>query len=476
MICPKSLLWIVQNKWDMFDDSSSRSYRSRRSFLKTAGVAATAGLAGCSGGDGTNTITEASGGSGDTENTEGATETEMEGGVEADADTVVTMWSLLVGGDGVPFENIVRDFNEQADGVAVEVTRVPWEEYYDRLFTSMTGGDPPDLAIYHTAQIPQFVDSMVPLDDHMSFDPYLDNIAASTEFDGKHVSAPMDAHPVATYYNKELYAEVGYEEPPTNWDEFVELNDALVDEGYGAYDAGEGIHALRVWLPWVAARGTDPLPPTADGAGVEPNFNNEDGLAIMESWETAYQEKEWAEVDSTTSWEKFQQGEHAAVNDGTWAYSRYKEGGPEEPDFEWGIYNPCVAPGKEQNKTLADSHTLGIPRNPDRDDDVQQAAIRAIKYITQERNTDWGVEAGHLPATEDALNSDELRSSNVWDKSLSVFYEMASNDQFYYQPPTTSTGEYTNALIQNVDTVRAGEKDPKQAIEDAAETISNIQW
>ena len=463
----------------MFGDGQQSVSRStRRRLLKTVGAAATVGLAGCSGGgDGSGSDgSDGDGGDMDDGSTPEPTATEPEGGVEADADTVVTMWSLLIGGDGEPFEDMVRDFNEQADGMAVEVTRVPWAEYYDRLFTSMTGGDPPDLAIYHTAQIPQFVDSMVPLSDHISFDPYLDNIAAATEFDGDHVSAPMDAHPAATYYNKELYAEVGYEEPPTSWDEFIELNDALVDAGYGAYDAGEDVHSLRVWLPWVAGRGTDPLPPAAGGDGVEANFNNDDGLAVMESWQTAYQEKEWAEVDSATSWESFNQGEHAAINDGTWAFSRYSEGGPEELDFEWGVYNPSVGPGMDQGKTLADSHTLGIPRNPNRDDDIEQAAIRAIEYLTQDRNADWGMQAGHLPATEEAFNSDELRNSDVWDKSLNVFYEMATNDQLYYQPPTTSTNEYTNALYQNVDTVRAGEKDPQAAIEDAAQTINNIQW
>lgn len=457
----------------MFDnEQSSEGSSTRRRFLQSAGVVGTVGIAGCAGGGGGG----GGGGSGNVTQAGSGTYTEPQGGVEVEgADTVVSMWSLLTGGDGEPFENMVRDFNDQADGVAVEVTRVPWDAYYDRLFTSMTGGDPPDMAIYHTAQIPQFVDSMVPLDDHIDFNPYLDNIASATQFDGSHVSAPLDAHPVATYYNKDLYSEVGYDSPPTSWDEFVEVNDALVKAGYGAYDAGEDTHGLRVWLPWVMARGTNPLPKT-DNGGVEANFNNEDGKAIMESWKTAYQEKNWAKIDSDTSWDAFSQGEHAAVNDGTWAYSRYKEGGSNPLDFNWGVYNPCVAPGMKNKYTLADSHTLGIPRNPNREDAVQQGAIDAIKYLTQDRSVTWGKEAGHLPAVQSALESDELRNSPVWEKTLNVFYDMASNDMLYYQPPTTNTSQYTNALAQNVDAVRAGEKEPTPAVESAAQRINGINW
>src|SRR6056297_781451 len=111
---------------------------SRRRVIKVAGAAGIAGLAGCASDSGTST-----GGSGGT--------------------TTLQYWTLFAGGDGEAMKGLVDQFNEEHDDIQIQRQRQPFDEYYDKLFTSMTGGDAPDLAVFHTTEIQRFSDALTPL-------------------------------------------------------------------------------------------------------------------------------------------------------------------------------------------------------------------------------------------------------------------------------------------------------------------------
>ena len=168
--------------------------------MKVAGAAGIAGLAGCSGGG-------SSGGS--------------SGGT-------VTFWTLFSGGDGEAMKSLVDQFNEEHDDIQIERERQPFDQYYDKLFTSMTGGDAPDLAVFHTTEIQRFTDALTPLGGLLSdgsADAYVDSILQETEFDGDRLALPLDTHPNGLYYNKDIFEEAGLdpESPPTS---FAELQEA----------------------------------------------------------------------------------------------------------------------------------------------------------------------------------------------------------------------------------------------------------
>ena len=129
---------------------------SRRTFIKVAGAAGITGLAGCIGDNGSN-----NGGSGET--------------------TTLQYWTLFAGGDGDAMETLVDRFNDEHDSIQIERERQPFDEYYDKLFTSMTGDDAPDLAVFHTPQIQRFTDALSPLGGIVS-DEAEDAYVDSTRF------------------------------------------------------------------------------------------------------------------------------------------------------------------------------------------------------------------------------------------------------------------------------------------------------
>ena len=183
---------------------------SRRKFVKIAGAAGVAGLAGCSGDSGS-----ANGDSGGT--------------------TTLQYWTLFAGGDGEAMKTLVDRFNEEHDSVQIERQRQPFDEYYDKLFTSMTGGDAPDLAVFHTPQIQRFTDALTPIGGMLSdgaADEYVNSIWQETEFGGDRLAVPLDTHPNGLYYNKDIFEEAGLdpESPPTNFEELKSAADTITAE------------------------------------------------------------------------------------------------------------------------------------------------------------------------------------------------------------------------------------------------------
>ncbi|WP_129115441.1 hypothetical protein [Halegenticoccus tardaugens] len=112
-----------------------------------------------------------------------------------------------------------------------------------------------------------------------------------------------------------------------------------------------------------------------------------------------------------------------------------------------------------------------MPLNPDRDDATQQAAIEAAQWLTQESNV-WGTKAGHLPASESLLEANELRDSDVWDKTLSTFYEMADNDELAYVPRTETVDAYQEPIYENLSEIYSQNISLEEGIKKAAEVVN----
>ncbi|MFB9808739.1 hypothetical protein ACFFQF_28025 [Haladaptatus pallidirubidus] len=101
----------------MLDGNNRTSRIDRRSFIAAAGAAGITGLAGCSGFGGFG------GGNG--------------GG--SNGKQTIEYWTLFGGGDGKAMEKMVNKFNESHDDITINRQRLPWDQYYDKLYTALTG-------------------------------------------------------------------------------------------------------------------------------------------------------------------------------------------------------------------------------------------------------------------------------------------------------------------------------------------------
>jgi multiple sugar transport system substrate-binding protein len=71
------------------------------------------------------------------------------------------------------------------------------------------------------------------------------------------------------------------------------------------------------------------------------------------------------------------------------------------------------------------------------------------------------------------LQSDELQSATVWNKTLSTFNEMAQNGALAYMPSTENNQDYQRPVNKALQQVYSGQAEAADAIPSAAEQVTN---
>ncbi|WP_435159091.1 ABC transporter substrate-binding protein [Haladaptatus sp. DFWS20] len=411
--------------------------------MKVAGATGIAGLAGC-----TN-----SGGSGDGDNSGGT--------------TTLQFWTLFSGGDGKAMKSQVDQFNKEHDDIQIKRQRQPFEEYYDKLFTSMTGGNAPDLAVFHTTEIQRFVDALQPLGDLLSDDTssaYVDSIWSETKFDGKRLALPLDTHPNGLYYNKDIFKQAGLdpEKPPTTFEELKQTANTISSETDKLAFSPDPYNQyfVRQFIAWQRGRSGQFLNEDKTKAA----FDDQNGIALGEFYSNISNKWNWDKADATAErgTKAFRAGDMAMTINGTWYY-----GVLQEQDYSWGMTKPFVAPGQKQKMTWANSHTIGVPNGGSN----TEAAVKAAEWLTQ-NSTTWGTDAGHLPAAKKVLDSDTLRNATVWKKTLSTFSEMAEAGELAYMPSTKNNENYKRPVNQAIAQIYSGQTTAKKGIQKAANEVT----
>ncbi len=387
---------------------------NRRRFLKVAGIAGIAGLAGCSGG-------KSSGGGGS--------------GNGGGSDSIeLSYWTLFTGGDGAVMKSIIDRFNEEkplGDNISISRQRTPWEDHYDKLFTSMTGGNAPDMAIAHAAYLRRFQDTLTDITDYLSSknEKYVASIREACKLDGAQYAVPMDTHAMGLYYNADLLNEAGVKPPFDSFSQFEEACNAVLEKTDATAAFAPSPDTGIEWYQWYMSVGQLGGQIVNDDR-TEAIFNKGAGLEAAKYYHSVSGERGWDKPN--TSEERanrmFLNGDLAMTVHGTWYVNELKGA-----DINWNMMKPHITPNASQLKTAADSHTIIIPKKSNSSEKRIQAAVDASEWITQQ-NPAWGAEAGHLPAYNPLLESDKLRKADIWDKSLHDFMDMARNDQLHYWP------------------------------------------
>lgn len=453
--------------------NGNRVNRRRRRVIKTIGATGIAGLAGCSGGgDGGESAETAAGGSSETGTTTGTPTA-----TPPDADTVLTYWTLFGGGDGVVMREIINKFNDErplGDSVGIRRQRVPWDQYYDKLYTSMTGGAAPDMAIMHGSYLRRYGDVLTKFNDLVDFsmeDEYLTSHTNLVTIDGNVNALPMDFHPVGVYYNKAIFEEAGLdpESPPTNYEEFKSAGDTIASEtDYDVFAPTpymDGSGSVRTWSTFVKQAGGQLF-----NDSWEPQFDSDVPKQMTQMFWDMTGDWGWTQQASSENWanQRFQNGNLAMTVNGTWYVNVMRE----LDDFDWGFFKPYIGPDRQQKSVWADGHTVVLPRNPDRSDEKTQLAAEAAHWITTQ-NPEWGTKAGHLPSARSIHESGALEESPIYDKTLSKFLEMAENQRYFFHPQTPSGNPYNQSWWNWLVDVWAHNSTVEEGTQSGMQTVSN---
>ncbi len=125
---------------------------------------------------------------------------------------------------GPYFEEVKKAFEAANPGITLNFEVVPWDVLLQKLTTDISAGTNADLSIIGTRWLIDFVQQGIaePLDGYMNDEfkgRFIETFLSPSILEGKTYGLPIAASARAMYYNKDLLAKAGVENPPATWDE-----------------------------------------------------------------------------------------------------------------------------------------------------------------------------------------------------------------------------------------------------------------
>jgi raffinose/stachyose/melibiose transport system substrate-binding protein len=340
-------------------------------------------LAACTGtGGGTDTAPEPDGGSatGDTAGT---------------GDEAVTIRYLIQQlEDPATMDSLEQRLNQFADeaGFRVELESLPLESMRTVLQTQLRSGDGPDVFAWGTG--PGFAGSLVDaglvMDLTDAYDEYgwdvYEFARETVTFDGRVYGVPGEMETIGIFYNADLFAELGVEEPES----LAELESAaatIADAGVIPFavsdqEGWQGGHLLSMALS--SRVGGDRIDALIAG---EESWDNPDTIAALQTWQDFYDAGWLPPSPTSVSYDSanalFYAGEAAMLPTGSWMIDRLAE----YADFEVR-YIPFPAedgPGIFTGGLGSGSFISAATNHPDE-------ALQLVDFIASQEFGTWEVE------------------------------------------------------------------------------------
>lgn len=368
-----------------------------RLVIATAGAAATAlALAGCS-----------SGGSGD-----------------AGSTAELTFLAPIYSDATQPYwEDLVASFEEEHPGITIDLQMVSWEDISQRVNTMVANGEEPDILNFNSHVSFAADDLLMPVDELLPADlvsDFIPALLANGEYEGDAYGIPMIASVRALFYNADLLAAAGYDEPPVTWDEFLETAQAVTAAGTPGYGMfwGTGSETESDFSAFMWNNGGDWK--SGDEWTIEADENVEaleflqaltDTYGVTQTGANAAQREE--------VWQLFGSGGVAMVQGSNFLPTSLAGWGS---DVNYGVAAMPVADGNEP-ATLAVEDYLMVFNTTEYPDE----AAEFLSYFYEPDNYELFLQnEGMLPATQST--ADQMTES---DPEQAPFIELLGDARFY---------------------------------------------
>jgi multiple sugar transport system substrate-binding protein len=292
---------------------------------------------------------------------------------------------------------------------------------------------------------------------------YIEYAWDTANIDGNQYAIPWGNPLLGIYYNKAIFREAGLdpESPPDTLEDFEKVAEAIKKTGKYAYHPGaygEPRWYRRSWYIFYWQKGGNLLD------GEQAAFNNEKGLEALE-YLVAIREKGWNQP-GTNGAAQFEAGELGMLLQGTWHYLAVAN-----TDLDWGFMG--IPKWFETRYTWGSNDYLLIPKQPKDKNDLILPAAKAIKWLSDNSHI-WGMLSGHVPMRKQALENQELLTSETWEKTLEKFTEMSFGGVYRHEPHHLKMVEINNAIQPYIDEAYNGTISPKEALDKAEKDVNKV--
>lgn len=303
------------------------------------------------------------------------------------------------------FDDLGKAFEDET-GATLDVQMVPWADAHDKFVKAIAGGTTPDVAEVGTTWTPEFADAgaLVDLTDAVEEaglnGDLVEGLQEAGTVDGGLYGMPWYAGVRSVIYRTDVFEKAGVE-PPTSWDELVEVGEKLKksDPDMITFPVpGDSEYGLYPWV-WgnggeVAVDEDGTWTSQIDSPEAQEGISFYTGLATEHGFSTPAATT-WDEADLSDA---FSRGDVAMMIAGSWTPAALVEA---NPDLE-GKIGAFPIPGPDGGLSpsfLGGSH-LGVFDTTD-DADLAFALVRLMS--TGEYGAEWGEQTGFFPGTNDLV-------------------------------------------------------------------------
>lgn len=387
------------------------------------------------------------------------------GGTTSGQKTTLTFWNGFTGPDRPAVEALVKKFNDSHPDIQVNMDINPWDSLMQKLLSTMSTGQGPDIAGIHFQFLPQYAKSGYIMDlsssykqgsdlDPANFPPALNDLL---KVDGKYYAAPMNFATLLLYYNKDLFKTAGIDKPPATWDEWISDAKKLSKPDQGQYGMAIGEHdTIPNWPIFIWGNGGDVV---KDGKSA---LSDPKTVAALKTWTDLVKNDKVSPTGlSGAEADKLFQSQKAAMEvSGPWLTNGFTD----------AKLNFDVAPlpaGPAGPVTLADSVIMMVnksTKNPD-------AALQFVNFWnSKDSQLYFSTQTGFPSARLDLATSPDL-AKNQWSPK---FAAVAANSRFYLGGLEKFAQIDSDVFTPMIQQITLGKKSVEDATKEADQKVNDL--
>jgi len=396
--------------------------------------------------------------------------------------TPISFWNGLTGSDGETLNSMLAEFVAANPDISITAETVDWNTLYTKLQAAFVAGNPPDVFILHSAEVPQFgsYGVLADLSSWYSTDGGwfpVDDISSITYsgmlYDGVPVGIPLDNHVRGLWINTDMFDAAGISTDPatapTTYEGWVELFQKLTldENGNNALSPDFNPEAVVQWGytvgEWPRVNFLSSLAQHGgtffSEDGTQATFNSEAGIAaLQEAADLVYKYHVSPPEAGFDTWQGFANGSVAVLPTGSWF--RNFSNTLEVNSMAW----PQVQFGAEKG-TYMGIHTWMVPNTLS--GEKLDAVERLIQWVS-ENQVLWAA-SGQVPArlsAQAALDAENYPSNILLGQTAAEYGVL--------DPHNAAIQEMYAALDPELSAALNNLKTPEQALNDAADRVQQI--
>ncbi|MDX1616248.1 MAG: ABC transporter substrate-binding protein [Candidatus Promineifilaceae bacterium] len=362
-----------------------------------------------------------------------------------------------------------------AEHATIQVERLggaEWGTYYDALNTTFAGGTPPDVAVMHGSNMPDYTsrDLLRPVGDELTAagvdtGDWTEPARGAVTYQDNIYGIPFDLHANLWHLNVDLFEQAGLVDDegnpilPSSREEFMEHAQIMQETTGATYlvtDASQFPIGVRIMFTLVWQQGSDLISEDGTTATVDTPESSEALDFMLEMFEQGYSNPEH---NYDASQEAFLTGNAAVLHNGTWAVDQYNR----EAEFTYKVVDfPTLY---EQPAVWANSHMWVVPRQPE-GEAKYDAAIEFLTFLN-DHVEDWAVGTGHLASRQSVLNSESYAQA----PQRANYADTANIARLV--PAILNWQATEDILKEELESTWLTGKDPDQALQDAEARIND---